>query len=69
MYIMLKPQQNVYLFTCMTLNSNANNKRKKYYRDRHYTILVLIKNLKLVIVLQMLSWDFRAFDIFLHLYT
>ena len=30
--------------------------RKKYYRDGHYTILVLIKNLKLAIVLQ----NFRA---------
>ena len=26
--------------------------KKKYYRDEHYTILVLIKNLKLAIVLQ-----------------
>ena len=62
MYIMLKLLELVHLFTCMTLNTNAN--MKKYYRNEHYTILVLIKNLKLAIVLQMLSWGFRAFGIF-----
>ena len=37
---------------------------KKYYCDGHYTILVSIKNLKLAIVLQMLSLGFMAFDMF-----
>ena len=43
---------NVCFFTCITLNSNA--VKNTYYRDGHYTILVLIKNLKLASVLQML---------------
>ena len=62
MYLMLKPLDIVLdLFTCMTLNSNAN--KKTYYRDGHYTIVVLIRNLKLATVLQMVSWGFRAFGI------
>ena len=61
MHIMLKPLDIVYLLTCMTLSSNA--RKKKYFRDGHYTILVLIKNLKLASVLQMLSWGVRAFGI------
>ena len=60
MYIMLKPLENVHLFTCVILNAN----KKKYYRDEHYTNLFLIKNLKLAIVMKMLSWGFRAFGIF-----
>ena len=35
-----------------------------YYHDGYYTILVLIKNLKVAGVLQMLSLGFRAFGIF-----
>ena len=37
MYIMLKTLDNVYMFTCMTLNSKAI--KKKYYRDGYCSIL------------------------------
>ena len=43
--------------------------KEKYYRDGHYTILVLIKILKLTAVLQMLSWGFTTFAILLDSYT
>ena len=46
----------------MTFTSNAN--KKIYYRDGHYTILVLIKNQNPAIVFQMLSWGFRVSGIF-----
>lgn len=35
-----------------------------HYPDGHYTILLLIKSLKLVSVLQMLSWGFTSVAIF-----
>ena len=53
MYTMLKSLDSKYLFTCMT-TLNSNTIKKQYYRGGHYTILVLIKNLKLASVFQML---------------
>ena len=53
MFETLKRLDIVYLLTCNNI-----------YRDEHYTILDLMKNLKLASILQMLSWDFSAFDIF-----
>ena len=53
MFETLKRLAIVYLLTCNSI-----------YRDGHYTILDLMKNLKLARIFQMLSWDFSAFDIF-----
>ena len=62
MYITLEPLDMAYWFTYMTLNSKAI--KKKYYRDGHYIILVLIKSLIFASVLQMLSCGSTTFAIF-----